>query len=108
MTPQAALASTRRAVQSVGEEIQIRRDGVSPDVTTWARPIGKPSVAMVGEIQQKVTRLIVLVDTLATLLPITTNDSAIVAGKIMAIAEVDDRTRRIGGTLIAIEMDVVG
>ncbi len=108
MTPQQALLATRRAVQSVGQQIQIRRAGVTPDATTWARPTGRPSVQMVGGIQQTVTRLIVLVDSLAGLLPLTTNDSAILDGKTLAISDVDDVTRRIAGTLIALELDVVG
>jgi hypothetical protein len=42
------------------------------------------------------------------LLPITTNDKIVIRGKELAIKAVDDNTRRIGTTLIALTLQVGG
>jgi hypothetical protein len=53
-------------------------------------------------------RVIALVDTLSSILPVTISDKCVVRGKELAIKAVDDNTRRIGGTLIALELQVGG
>ena len=45
---------------------------------------------------------------LADLLPLTTADKLVVRGRECAIKAVDGDTRRIGGTLIALELQVAG
>jgi hypothetical protein len=90
-----------------GETVFIHRDGIA-DTPALARPFGQPSVRMVGEIQQKVRRLVVLVDdVLSPLLPLTSNDFLVMRGKTLAIEDVDDDTRRINGILIGLELTVV-
>ncbi|WP_249225651.1 hypothetical protein [Tardiphaga alba] len=114
MTPAAALDMHRRFIQEVGEDILIRRyTGTgSPrpktDTATRARVMGYEPKELVGSIVQGDRKIIALVDDLAGILPITTNDKAVVRGKELAIKAVDDSTRRIAGTLIALEIQAGG
>lgn len=103
MTPDEALASHRAMIREIGEDILIRRPGEA-DVTVRARVIGYQPKELIGPIVQGDVKIIVLVDTLGALLPLTTNESAVVRGRVLAIKGVDDNTRRIGGTLIALEL----
>jgi hypothetical protein len=114
MTPQQALTATRRALNLVGEDIAIRRftGSGSPrphtDTTTRARVIGGNAPDLVGQITQATSKVIALVDNLSSILPLTTNDKAVIRGKEWAIKSIDDDTRRVGGVLIAIELEVIG
>jgi hypothetical protein len=102
-----ALASHRAMINEVGEDIIIRRIGV-PDVTVRARVVGYKPDELVGSIVQGDVKIIALVDTLGGRLPLTNNDSAVVRGKVKRIKAVDDNTRRIGGMLIALEIQAGG
>lgn len=102
-----AFAQHRAFLAEIGEDVIIRRIGV-PDVTVRARVVGYKPDELVGPIVQGDVKIIALVDTLGDRLPLTTNDSAVVRGKVKRIKGVDDNTRRIGGTLIALEIQAGG
>lgn len=99
-------ASTRRAIERVGETIAIRRAGV--DTNTTARVTRNDASSLAGEAVQGRFHLIALVDTLADLLPITTADAVVVRGRQYQIVAVDDNSRRVGGTLIALNIEAEG
>lgn len=109
-----ALAQHQAFIGEIGEDIAIRRYTGSgtprpyTDTTTRARVMGYQPSQLVGPIVQGDRRVIALVDTLSSILPVTTNDKAVVGGTLLAIKAVDDNTRRIGGTLIALELTVGG
>jgi hypothetical protein len=109
-----ALRAHREMLADVGEDIIIRRyTGTgSPrsksDTVTRARVMGYEPKDLVGSIVQGDRKIIALVDGLAGILPITTNDKAVVRGKELAIKAVDDSTRRIAGILIALEIQASG
>lgn len=99
-----SLLDTRAEIAEIGEDVLIRRTGES-DVTVKARVIGYQPKDLIGTIAQGDVKIIALVDALAALLPLTTNDAVVVRGKEMSIkAPPDDNTRRIGGVLIALEI----
>jgi len=104
----------RAEIVDGGEEILVRRfTGTgSPrpktDTATMARVRGYQPDPLVGSIVQGDVRIIALVDTLSAILPLTTADKVVVRGKELAIKAVDANTRRIGGTLIALEIQAGG
>lgn len=110
MTPAEALALHRAFINEQGEDVIVRRYSgtgvarVPADVTTKARVIGYAPGQLVGGIVQGDVKVIALVDTLSGLLPLTTNDKLVIRGAEKAIKGVDDNTRRIQGTLIALEI----
>lgn len=110
----------RDDLAEVGEDIIIRRysgpagpGGRSKtDVVARARVVGYQPRELVGGIVQGDRKVIVLVDALGDLLPLvdgaSSNDKVVVRGDELGIIAVDDSTRRIGGTLIALELQVRG
>lgn len=114
MTPEQALAATRRAINLTGEVVSIRRFTGSgtprphTDTATQARVIGYQPNELIGSIVQGDRKVIALVDSLSSVLPVTTIDKLVIRGKEVAIKAVDDNTRRIQGTLIALEITVSG
>jgi hypothetical protein len=63
---------------------------------------------LVGAVTQGDQRVIVYADDALELLPITKNDKLVVRGKELAILAIDGNTRRVGETLIALELQVRG
>jgi hypothetical protein len=111
MDADSALASHLRFINEVGEDIAIRRyaeDGTYTDTTTKARVTGAEVEEFTGSMTQKRSKVIALVDTLASILPIIPTDKAVIGGREFAIEGIDDNTRRIGGTLVALEFTAVG
>lgn len=108
MTPEEALASHRSLIGEVGETVYVKRTGVTPDTATTARVMNYQASQLLGPITQGDRKVIALVDALTSLLPLTTNDKLVVRGKTLAIKAIDDNTRRIGGTLIALEITAGG
>lgn len=124
MTPAAALDAHRRFLAEIGEDILIRRytgtgtPRPKTEASIRARVMGYEPKELVGTIVQGDRKIIALVDpdatvpsgmvALSTLLPLTTNDKAVVRGKEIAIKGIDDNTRRIAGTLIALEIQAAG
>ncbi len=106
MTPAEALASYQRIMSRVGETIYVKR-GLTSTATT-ARVMNYDHEPLVGPITQGDRKVIALVDTLSSLLPLTVNDKLVVRGKTLAIKAIDDNTRRVGGTLIALEIQACG
>jgi len=108
------LADYRRALNRVGETIVVRRyTGAGPsrthaDTEAKGRVSGYQPDEIIGSIQQGDRRVILYPETLTSLLPLTANDKLVVRGKELAIQAVDDSTRRINGTLIALEVQVRG
>lgn len=101
-------------IAAVGETIHVRRyTGTGPtrtyvDAATTARVTGYAPRELVGGIVQGDRKVIALVDTLGAVLPLTTSDKLVIRGREVAIKAVDDNTRRIGGVLIALEIQAAG
>lgn len=114
MTAEEALAQHQSFISELGEDVVIRRyTGTGParvaiDTATRARVMGYQPKDLVGAIVQGDRRVIALVDTLSAVLPLSTNDKLVIRGREVAIKAVDDNTRRIGGTLIALEITAAG
>jgi hypothetical protein len=114
MTPSQALDSLRRQLAQHGRDVVIRRwSGPSgartaTEVTTRARIVGYAPEKIVGAIQVGDRKAIVQVDALAALLPLKDTDKVVIDGREFAIRYVDDQTRRIGNTLIALELQISG
>lgn len=114
MTPDQALASHRAFINAIGEPVTVRRySGVGAlrtpvDTATRARVVGFTPAELVGSIVQGDRKIIMLVDTLAAVLPLTTSDQLVIRGREVSIKAVDDNTRRIGGVLIALEIHAAG
>ena len=114
MTADEALEQHVAFINEIGEDVVFRRftGSGSPrphtDVTTKARVMGYQPSQLVGTIVQGDRRVIALAGDIVSLLPITTNDQIVVRGKVLQIKSIDDNTRRIGGTLIALELQVGG
>lgn len=101
-------------INEIGEDIIVRRFTGSgnprpkTDITTRARIVGYQPAQLIGPIVSGDRKVIALVDSLEALLPITTTDKLVIRGKEVVIKAVDDNTRRVGGVLIALEMQVGG
>lgn len=114
MNAATAIAQHKAAITQVGETVYVRRfTGTGTprshtDTATHARVMGYQPSQLIGPIVQGDRRVIALVDTLSSVLPVTTNDRLVVRGKECVIKAVDDNTRRIGGTLVALELQVAG
>ena len=117
MTPQTARATYRRMLNSVGENITMRRytgTGASrphTDATVVARVTDYMPEQLVGAVQQGDRNLIVLAEDLAASgwpVPPLKNDKVVVRGKELNVEAVDDSTRRVKGTLVAYEIRVRG
>lgn len=99
----------------LGEDVIVRRytgtgnsRSVSASATTSARVTGYEPHELVGAIEQGDRKIIMLAEPVTAMLPITTSDKVVVRGKELAIMAADDSSRRVGGVLIAIELQVRG
>jgi hypothetical protein len=114
MTPAEALASHRAFINEIGETIYIRRftgtgtPRPKTDTATKARVVGYRPEELIAPIVQGDRKVIALVDDLSAILPVIPTDKVVIRGKELAIKSIDDNTRRIGGTLIALEITVGG
>lgn len=114
MTPADSLAQHRAFLAELGEDVVVRRyAGAGParvptDVTTRARVMGYRAAELVGPIVQGDVKVIALADMLAALLPLRTTDFLVIRGVEKRIMAIDDNTRRIAGTLIALEIQARG
>lgn len=114
MTPAESLASHRAFMAELGENILVRRySGTAPtrthvDTAAMARVMGYQPKDLVGAIVQGDRRVIMLVDTLAAVLPLRTSDKLVIRGIETSIKAIDDNTRRIAGTLIALDIQAEG
>lgn len=124
MNAQQALDSHRRFIGAIGETVTVRRySGTAPGRTVveadiLARVIGYAPKELVGTIVQGDRKVIALNDpvatvtppkvSLASLLPLSTADKLVIRGREVAIKAVDDNTRRVAGTLVALEIQAAG
>jgi hypothetical protein len=119
MTPDAARASYRRALDQAGETILIRRytgAGTSRPQSSWpvrARVVAYEPKELVGGIVQGDRKLIVLQEDLVAAgfpgrIETGPNWKAVVRGVELQIKAADDNTRRIAGELIAYEIRAGG
>lgn len=114
MTPSEALASHRAFINELGEPVIVRRySGVGAlrtpiDTASRARVVGYTPAQLVGSIVQGDRLVIMLVDTLGAILPLTTNDSLVIRGREVKIKSIDDNTRRVAGVLIALMVHAAG
>jgi hypothetical protein len=120
MTPDEALDMHRRLLGEDGEDVIIRRWSgpanarVATEAVARGRPFGLKPEQIVGNIRSGDCKVIVLNDpaapvpsgkvTLASLLPVTTNDKLVIGGRELSIKDPDDMTRRIAGIVIALEI----
>jgi hypothetical protein len=111
MTPAQALDMYRRQMSKHGEDVIVRRrtgGTITAEVNTRARVVGYEPREIVGAVIAGDRKVIALVDSLSSLLPVSTLDKIVVRGRECAIKAVDDNTRRVAGTLIALELQVAG
>lgn len=114
MTPDDVLAQYRVAMTQVGESVSVRRYSGSGaartkvDTATTARVMGYRPNELVGQVVQGDMKVIAMVDTLSAILPVTVSDFLVIRGAERKIKAVDDNTRRIQGTLIALEITAAG
>lgn len=114
LTAARAAADYAAAMDRFGEDIIVRRysgpaaSRTHIDTTVRARVMDYQPTELVGGIVQGDIKVIALVDTLSSLLPLTTNDRLVIRGKEVSIKGVDDNTRRLAGTLIALEIRAEG
>jgi hypothetical protein len=112
VSPDEVRASYRDALNSVGEPVSIGRytgtgaARVRTDTTTKGYVRNYGANELIGSISQGDQVAVVLVDTLAGILPVTTNDKLIVGTKEFAIK--NSMKRVVGGTLIALEIHAAG
>ncbi len=122
------LADHREFLADDGEDILIRRfTGSGPvrpktEAKVRARVTGLESAVLIGAIVQGKCQIIALNDpdaavpeglvALATLLPVTTADKVVLLRdgrqKELSIEAADDNTRRVGGTLVAPQIQASG
>ncbi|SNS36229.1 hypothetical protein SAMN05216374_0978 [Tardiphaga sp. OK246] len=122
------LEDHREFLADDGEDILIRRyTGSGPvrpktEAKVRARVSGLESATLIGAIVQGKCQIIAVNDpeavvpsgmvALSALLPITTNDKAVLLRdgreKELSIEAADDNTRRVGGTLIALQIQASG
>ena len=116
MTPDTARGMYLRLIAS-GEEIRLRRytgtGAARPfaDYRVRAKVAGYAPEQLVGAIQQGDRTVIVLAADVSAAqfpVPITSSDKVIVRGRELAIQSVDDSTRRVGGELVAYEIQARG
>lgn len=125
MTPAEALGMHRRMLSEVGETVLVRRysgkgasRAVATEAAALARVMGYQPQQIVGAVRQGDRRVILLNDpsaavpagkvALSTLLPLSSDDFLVIGGNEVEIDGVDDATRRIQGTLVALEIQVRG
>jgi hypothetical protein len=125
MTPSAALASHRKKMARLGEDIAVRRyagtgagRAIAQEAIARGRPVGLGARDIVGDIKLTDRKVILLNDpeaavpagkvALSALLPLQKNDMLAFRDWEVAIVNVDDDTRRIAGVLIALEIIVRG
>lgn len=112
MTAAEALALHQMQINANGQTVSIRRyTGTGPsrtyaDTATKAYVRNYGSDELIGAIVQGDQRAITLVDTLTSILPVTTNDKLVVGSKEYAIK--NPMKRVVGGTLIALEIHAAG
>lgn len=119
MTPDAVRDAYERAlgIEGNAETVTLRRytgTGANRpffDTEVSARVTGYQPSDLVGDIRQGDRQVIMLADDLIVAqfpMPVRQTDRLIVGGKECSIEALDDRTRRIGSTLIAYELRIRG
>lgn len=112
-----AKAQLRDFLAEVGEDVTIRRYSgqgaareVVKSVTLRARVVNYTAVQLIGAIVQGDQKVIASVEALTgDWLPLRmASDQILVRGKEVKIKSVDDNTRRIGGELVGLEIEVGG
>ena len=112
MTPEDMLQSYRSQIAEKGIAISIRRYtgqgtlAVPNDYPTQGFPRNFDASELVGSIQQGDQTVVILVDSLDAVLPVTNRDKVLIGSKELAIKNV--KNRRVGSTLIALELQVAG
>jgi SPP1 family predicted phage head-tail adaptor len=97
-----------------GEDVLIRRFTGSgtprpkTDVSARAWVTGYQPQELIGPIVLGDIKVTVMVDTLAAVLPVTTNDKIVIRGKELAIKSVDTYTHSEAGYLVALEIRAGG
>jgi len=116
VTPDECRSAYRRALGEF-EPVVIRRytgTGANRpkfEATVMGRVLGYTPADLIGTIQQGDKRLVILADDLIDAqfdLPLQAGDKAVIRGKEHNIEAPDDSSRRLGGVLIAYELQVRG
>lgn len=115
----------RDDLAETGEEIIIRRykgpagpNREKNEALIRARVTGLGNPELIGGIVQGKFKVVALFDPdavvpngmvpLASLLPVVMSDKVVIQGRETAIEALDDKTRRLGGELIGIDLQVAG
>jgi hypothetical protein len=106
MSPAEARVALQAQLSDHGQDLIVHREQAS--VTARCRPLSLPSHQLVGELQARRLRLVVDAEPLEALLPIRPTDTVTFDGRLRAILEPDDVTRRIAGVVIGVELTVEG
>jgi hypothetical protein len=113
-TPAGSVERHRLAIERRGEAVYVRRysgtggSRTHVDTQSKGRVAGYAPHEIAGSIQEGDRKVIVLAASLASILPVTPADRLVVRGRELSIIAVDDNTRRVAGTLVAIELQVRG
>jgi hypothetical protein len=113
-TPAGSAERHRLAIERRGEAVYVRRysgtggSRTHVDTQSKGRVTGYAPHEIVGSIQGGDRKVIVLAASLASILPVTPADRLVVRGRELSIIAVDDNTRRVAGTLVALELQVRG
>ncbi|MEH2508691.1 hypothetical protein V1291_000045 [Nitrobacteraceae bacterium AZCC 1564] len=122
-TPAGARDRLREALNRRGEDIIVRRYYGDPgpnrpkyEAQIRARVTGLGNPELIGGIAQGKFKVVALVDpaaavpdgmvSIAGLLPILMSDKVVIGPKEMTIEALDDKTRRLGGDLFGLDMQV--
>lgn len=117
MTPEETIAGYRRAFQPNSTALVRRYSGSgagrphSDSSAILARDMDYQPAELTATVLQGDRKVILFAQDLVDsgfALPLTTNDRIVIGGKELAIVRLDDRTRRVAGTLIAYELQVRG
>jgi hypothetical protein len=115
----------RELVGEDGEDIIVRRftgpagpNRAKTEATIRARVSGLESATLIGAVVQGKCKIIALNDpdapvpagmvALASLLPLTLDDILVVRGRQLVMEAIDDNTRRVGGVLVALNIQAKG
>jgi len=113
MTPEEALTSHQVLISENGQPIKLRRYAgngaaravsIERNTSAFVRTYGKSEIQ--GSVIQGDQSMIILVDTLTDMLPLTTNDFAVVEGIEYSIKNPIKRV--VGGVLVAYELHTEG
>lgn len=112
MKPADVIADYRAVLAEVGETVTVSRTNPPPlaptDVQALARVTGYTLDELQPGVEQGRRKVVLLAEDVTFDPPLRAGDKVTVRGTVLNIDSVDDNTRRVGGTLIAYELQASG